>query len=77
MGTLEALVAHWTSAYDWRSAEREINRHPQFHARIDGGDIHFVHVRGSGRQAAAARADTRLAGLVSRVPQADRTALLP
>jgi pimeloyl-ACP methyl ester carboxylesterase len=48
MGTLEALVAHWTSAYDWRSAEREINRHPQFHARIDGGDIHFVHVRGSG-----------------------------
>jgi pimeloyl-ACP methyl ester carboxylesterase len=48
LATLKALVAHWTSRYDWRAAERELNRHPQFSARVDGLDIHFVHVRGSG-----------------------------
>jgi microsomal epoxide hydrolase len=46
---LRELVAHWTTGYDWRRAERALNAHPQFTARIDGLDIHFVHVRGSGR----------------------------
>ena len=46
---LRDLVAYWTSAYDWRAQEALINRFPQFMARIDGHDIHFIHVRGSGR----------------------------
>ncbi|WP_217996709.1 epoxide hydrolase family protein [Nocardioides jensenii] len=32
--------------YDWRAAEKELNKHPQFRTRIDGVDIHFVEVRG-------------------------------
>jgi pimeloyl-ACP methyl ester carboxylesterase len=47
---LRELVDHWLTAYDWRAAERRMNRHPQFIARIDGVDIHYVHVRGSGER---------------------------
>ena len=48
---LRELVDHWLTAYDWRAAERaRMNRHPQFIARIDGFDIHYVHVRGSGER---------------------------
>jgi len=43
---LRALVERWKTGYDWRAAEADLNRHPQFTARIDGFDIHFVHVRG-------------------------------
>lgn len=45
---LRRLVAHWTTAYDWPAAHQHLNRWPQFVARIDSLDIHFVHVRGSG-----------------------------
>lgn len=44
---LHGLVDHWTTAYDWRAAERELNRWPQFRAAVEGIDIHFFHVRGS------------------------------
>jgi microsomal epoxide hydrolase len=43
---LEELCAYWTKAYDWRAAERDLNRYPQFKADIDGLAIHFVHVVG-------------------------------
>ncbi len=33
------------SDYDWRNAEKELNALPQFITRIDGVDIHFIHVR--------------------------------
>jgi pimeloyl-ACP methyl ester carboxylesterase len=48
---LRELVEHWLMRYDWRAAEHELNRHPQFIARIDGQDIHFLHVRGRGERA--------------------------
>jgi pimeloyl-ACP methyl ester carboxylesterase len=47
---LRELVAHWTTHYDWRRAQEGLNTHPQFTARIDGLDIHYIHVRGSGRR---------------------------
>lgn len=40
-----SLVERWRLDHDWRRLEREINRHPQFLATIDGLDIHFIHVR--------------------------------
>ncbi len=43
--TLQDLVAYWQSAYDWRRAERKLNAYPQFLTKIDGLDIHFIHVR--------------------------------
>ena len=45
---MERLLAHWLDGYDWRANERRLNRFPQYLANIDGHDIHFIHVRGSG-----------------------------
>src|SRR4030095_3070595 len=36
---------HWGTGYDWRKAEAKLNALPQFMTRIDGVDIHFIHVR--------------------------------
>jgi pimeloyl-ACP methyl ester carboxylesterase len=44
---LRALCDYWLDGYDWRAAEAELNRFPQFKAEVDGIDIHFVHERGS------------------------------
>ena len=42
---LRELVDHWRLGYDWRAAEAELNRFPQFTTVIDGQRIHFLHVR--------------------------------
>ncbi len=42
------LVQHWLTKYDWRARQAQMNRLPQFTARVEDYDIHFVHVRGSG-----------------------------
>lgn len=47
LGRLQALVRYWARDYDWRSAEAKLNAWPQFMTRIDGLDIHFIHVRSS------------------------------
>ncbi|WP_350348942.1 epoxide hydrolase family protein [Agromyces sp. G08B096] len=44
---LRELVDSWL-AWDWRARETWLNGHPQFLARIDDADVHFVHLR-SGR----------------------------
>jgi microsomal epoxide hydrolase len=43
---LKAFCAHWTQGFDWREAVTNLNRFPQFTARIEDFDIHFVHVVG-------------------------------
>ena len=45
LATLQALVRYWGTDYDWRKAEAKLNALPQFVAKIDGLDIHFIHVR--------------------------------
>jgi pimeloyl-ACP methyl ester carboxylesterase len=42
---LQALVRYWGTNYDWRKAEAKLNSYPQFMTKIDGVDIHFIHVR--------------------------------
>lgn len=49
-GYLSELIAYWRDRYDWRAHEAELNRWPQFRARVDGVDIHFYHVKGDGRR---------------------------
>jgi microsomal epoxide hydrolase len=44
-GYLEELLEYWRTGYDWRAAEAELNRFPQFVTEIDGTDVHFLHVR--------------------------------
>src|ERR1700728_4441271 len=45
LATTEALARYWASDYDWRKVEAKLNALPQFKTRIDGLDIHFIHVR--------------------------------
>ena len=45
---VQRLVAHWRHRFDWRAFEARLNAFPQFITKIDGQNIHFLHVR-SGR----------------------------
>ncbi|GAA2275180.1 epoxide hydrolase [Nonomuraea roseoviolacea subsp. roseoviolacea] len=45
LARMKDLVAHWRTGYDWDGALAELNAHDQYVTRIDGQDIHFLHVR--------------------------------
>jgi microsomal epoxide hydrolase len=45
-GFLKDICAYWTGDFDWRAAVAELNKFPQYTARIEDFDIHFVHVIG-------------------------------
>jgi len=40
---------YWLREYSWRKSEAELNRFPQFKARVEDIDVHFYHVRGRGK----------------------------
>jgi pimeloyl-ACP methyl ester carboxylesterase len=42
------LLEHWRDRYDWRAEEAKLNRFAQFHAEVNGADIHFLYERGNG-----------------------------
>ncbi len=42
---LEELLGYWANGFDWRAAERELNRFAHYRARIGGAVVHFVHER--------------------------------
>ena len=43
---LRELLAYWADGFDWRAAERALNRYQHRVADVDGTRIHFVHHRG-------------------------------
>src|SRR2546421_2576531 len=45
LAKMQTLVRYWGTDYDWRKAEAKLNALPQFVTKIDGVDIHFIHVR--------------------------------
>ncbi|MGW0594773.1 epoxide hydrolase family protein [Streptosporangium sp. NPDC002607] len=45
VGYAQQLAEYWRTGFDWRAAETRLNTFPQFTTRIDGQDIHFLHVR--------------------------------
>jgi pimeloyl-ACP methyl ester carboxylesterase len=45
LATIKELVRYWATDYDFRKAEARLNSYPQFVTRIDGVDIHFIHVK--------------------------------
>ena len=45
LATIQELARYWTTDYDWRKCEAELNALPQFTTGIDGLDIHFIHVK--------------------------------
>jgi pimeloyl-ACP methyl ester carboxylesterase len=51
VAVMKELVAYWRTRYAWRDQEKKLNRLTQFVTRIDGLDIHFVHVRSKEKNA--------------------------
>ena len=45
LATLRELARYWSTEYDWRKAEARLNALPQFTTKIDGVEIHFIHIR--------------------------------
>ena len=45
LSKLTHLVKYWGTNYDWRKGEAYLNSFPQFITKIDGLDIHFIHVK--------------------------------
>jgi hypothetical protein len=45
LATMQELARYWASDYDMRRPETRLNALPQFTTRIDGVDVHFIHVR--------------------------------
>jgi len=48
LGFMRDMVDHWRHRHDWRATEAALNALPQFRTRIDGIDVHFLHVQGKG-----------------------------
>src|ERR1044072_2550287 len=51
LATMKALAKYWATQYDWRKIETKLNSVPQFVTKIDGVDIHFIHVRSKHKNA--------------------------
>ena len=51
LATMRELARYWATEYDWRKAEAKLRALPQFITRIDGLDIHFIHVRSKHKNA--------------------------
>jgi pimeloyl-ACP methyl ester carboxylesterase len=45
LAKIQPLMRYWGTDYDWRKAEARLNALPQYVTRIDGLNIHFIHVR--------------------------------
>jgi microsomal epoxide hydrolase len=45
---LEKLVDYWRTEYDWRAAERAVNRYEHYRVEVDGVPVHFMRVPGAG-----------------------------
>ncbi|MGY1739471.1 MULTISPECIES: epoxide hydrolase family protein [unclassified Blastococcus] len=45
LAPMQELARYWATEYDWRRCEARLNALPQFVTRIDGVDVHFLHVR--------------------------------
>jgi epoxide hydrolase len=42
---LRDLCRYWAEEYNWRHHESELNRFAQYRTRVDGAQLHFLHVR--------------------------------
>jgi pimeloyl-ACP methyl ester carboxylesterase len=45
LSTIQELARYWATDYDWRACEARLNALPQFKTKIDGVDVHFIHVK--------------------------------
>jgi pimeloyl-ACP methyl ester carboxylesterase len=45
LAMLRELARYWSDEYEWRKFEDKLNALPQFVTKIDGLDVHFIHVK--------------------------------
>ncbi len=45
LATVRDYAAYWADGYDWRRCEAALNAYPQYLIKLDGVDIHFLHIR--------------------------------
>jgi pimeloyl-ACP methyl ester carboxylesterase len=45
LAKFQEVVRYWGTEYDWRKVEARLNALPMFMTKIDGVDIHFIHVK--------------------------------
>src|SRR5438477_2172295 len=45
LAMLQELARYWATDYDFRRLDSRLNALPQFMTKIDGIDIHFIHVK--------------------------------
>src|SRR5256884_7025196 len=45
LAMLQALARYWSTDYDFQRLASQLNALPQFMTKIDGLDIHFIHVK--------------------------------
>lgn len=48
LATMKELATYWRDGYDWRRQEAYLNSFPHFTAELDGEELTFIHVRGTG-----------------------------
>lgn len=46
---MQELAHYWTTDFDWRKVEAEVNTYPNFTTEINGYKIHFLHIKGKGK----------------------------
>jgi pimeloyl-ACP methyl ester carboxylesterase len=51
LATIQKLARYWATDYDWSKCEAKLKALPQFVTKIDGVDIHFIHVRSKEKNA--------------------------
>ncbi|XP_071063421.1 epoxide hydrolase 1 isoform X2 [Dasypus novemcinctus] len=42
---LRKVLSYWRNGFDWRKQVEILNRYPHFKTKIEGLDIHFIHVK--------------------------------
>ena len=45
LATMQKLMQYWGAEYDWSKCEARLKALPNFVTKIDGLDIHFIHVK--------------------------------
>jgi pimeloyl-ACP methyl ester carboxylesterase len=48
LATMKELATYWRDGYDWRRQEAYLNSFPHFTAELNGEELTFIHVRGTG-----------------------------
>ena len=48
LATMKELTTYWRDGYDWRRQEAYLNSFPHYTAELNGEELTFIHVRGTG-----------------------------